>query len=220
MPLLTVHLRPPAALLLALGCSPPSGSSPPGTSGPRGAEPSPAPDAHTLDLTALPLPEPLPAQVWTRLAPVSLVDEHGSPRAVLSGHHTRLTLLHTWADRAEVRCEVCPTAQEGWVQTRVLLPAGHEPSPAERADPRLALALVAADLRRSAENGEPVAGRDLDAAERRLLVSLLDQGLAEHEGEALAPSFGEVYARGVGSVEFRLRPAGWEVTAMDLPVGD
>lgn len=212
-----------AALLLVplAGLGPGCGAPPDPTAGAPGAAQSPQPpDALTRDLPPLDLPEALPAQVYTRIAPVSVVDEHGAPRTVLSGHHVRLTLLHTWADRAEVRCEVCPSPLEGWVQTRVLMPAEHMASEAERADPRLALAIAAEDLRRAAEGTGPVAGRDLDPSQRRLLVGLLDHGLAEGEGEALAPSFGEVYARGGGSVELRQGPTGWVVRAMDLPQRD
>lgn len=219
----TPPIRRTLAALVAFqcwGCGPPTGPEPPRVGTAAATSSSQAPVDRTHDLVPLALPEVLPAAVYTRSAPVSLVDEHGTPLVVLAGHHTRLTLLHTWADRAEVRCEVCPEPVEGWVQTRLLMPTDHEGTTAERQDPRLALALVAADLRRAAEAGTAVAGHDLDPDQRSQLLALLDQGLAERDSEALAPSFGQALAHDTGSLRLRLRPTGWEVVALDLTTRD
>ncbi len=177
----------------------------------------PAEGPDEAAFSKVPLPELLPATVYTRTAPASLVDERGTPLQVLTGHHTRLELRHIVKERALVACELCPTPTEGWIQVHKLMPADHLPTDAELADERLELALYVAALRRALEGDGTFPDREPSDAERTLLLRLMDQGFAWEDREAMAPASGGAYAREGASILLRRKPDGWKVKAVELP---
>lgn len=177
---------------------------------------APAPHA-AVPLAPLPLPDQLPATVYTRTAPASLVDERGTPLQVLTGHHTRLELRHLLRERALVACLHCPTPTEGWIQASRLMPPDHQPSQAELDDERLALALFVAQLRRELERDGSFPELEPDKAQREILLRLMDQGFAREDREALAPASGGAYAREGASIRLRVGPSGWRVLELELP---
>ena len=203
---------------IGLSCAPP-----PPAQAPTREQATQAPKAGTAriddahDLHALALPEALPATVYTRTAPTSLVDERGTPLQVFTGHHTRLELLHIFKDRAQVACRLCPTPAEGWVQINMIMPSNHDPSPGEQEDERLALALYAASLRYDLEQGGSFPNLQPTNDQRTLLLRLLDQGFAREERDAIAPASGGAYAQEGASIKLRLGPDGWRVHTVELP---
>ncbi len=201
--------------LLTLGvtsCSEPA----PGTPGPIAMDPAAQAPDPADELAVLSMPSELPATVYTRIAPVSIVDERGVPLQVLTGDHTRLELAQVLRERALVSCQLCPNPVEGWIQVSRLMPAGYLPAPAELADEKLALALFAAQLRRELESGAEVDGLELDRAQRETLMRVVDQGFLRQEREAIAPASGGAYAREGSSVRLRFGPEGWYVKKVEL----
>ena len=98
---------------------------------PPGAPAQAATDAAKL--TALPLPEVTPFVARTRVAPVTLVDEHGGVLLVLDAVGVELTVERLLADRAWVRCTGCRAPIDAWVQRAALYaggPAGDGPNDA------------------------------------------------------------------------------------------
>jgi hypothetical protein len=75
-------------------------------------------------LTALPLPEVTPFVARTRVAPVTLVDEHGGVLLVLDAIGVELTVERLLADRAWVRCTGCRAPIDAWVQRAALYAGG------------------------------------------------------------------------------------------------
>ena len=207
--------------VLAMACAPPATPEPPTQQqAQEGVSVMPAgtprvDDARTL--VPLTLPELTPAAVYTRTAPASLVDERGTPLQVLTGHHTRLELLHAYKDRAHVACTHCPTPAEGWVQRNLLMPADHEPSDEELADERLSLALYVAGLRRTLEREGSFPDLQPGEEEQALLLRIMDQGFVVEEREAMAPASGGAYARDGTSIRLRRGPETWRVKAVELP---
>jgi hypothetical protein len=213
-----------ALAILTVSCAPPPGPEPSPTSQgdqahiPRDPLPPGTPRSDgARDLEILPLPSQTPVTVYTRTAPTSLVDERGTPLQVLTGHHTRLELLHTYKDRAQVACRLCPTPAEGWIQANMIMPADHEPSEAERGDDRLDLALFVAQLRRTLAAEGTFPELTPTDEQRELLLRLMDQGFALQDREALAPASAGAYAREGASIRLRRGPDGWRVKAVELP---
>ncbi len=171
-------------------------------------------------LQALALPSELPAPVWTRTAPASLVDERGGPLQVLRGHHTRLELRYAYADRALVYCGLCQRPVEGWIQSSIIMPEGHEPTREDLADDRLSLALYAAQLRRAALAGQPLPGWEGPSPPTEALISLLDLGFARQDDRAIAPASGAALATGQGTLRLALGAAHWSVAGLDLSGGE
>ncbi len=206
-------------LLALLACNPPSGPEPPlpDEQPAQTLTPPETTQDDSRDFAPIALPQTLPAAVFTRTAPVSLVDERGAPLGVLTGHGAKLELRHALADRALVACVVCTEPVEGWVQTNLIMPEGHQPSDEESADPQLALALYAIQLRGAMEQGEPVAGLEADAAQRQLLLGAMDHGFAIEGRKAMAPASGLVYASLGVSVLVRMGLEGWYLREVELP---
>ena len=210
--------------LMALACAPPAGPEPSSQGQLEQAQqqaqglPAGTPRADSArDLQVLEFPSVLPTTVYTRTAPTSLVDERGTPLQVLTGHHTRLELMHVFKDRAQVACTLCPTPAEGWLQLNMIMPSVHSPSPEELADDRLALALYVADLRQALEQSGSFPDRQPSPDERALLLRIMDQGFAVEDREAMAPASGGAYAREGASIRLRRGPETWRVKAVELP---
>lgn len=143
----------PLALILSLltvgACVEPAGERPQGEAPHPGAPAQAATDAAKL--TALPLPEVTPFVARTRVAPVTLVDEHGGVLLVLDAIGVELTVERLLADRAWVRCTGCRAPIDAWVQRAALYaggPAGDGPH-----DALLAALAAEADLPEIARHG-------------------------------------------------------------------
>jgi hypothetical protein len=205
------------ALSMALAaCTPPEGPEPalPGEQPAEPAQPQGSPRVDPFaDIAPLPLPSPLPAAVYTRAAPASLVNERGAPKQVLSGHHTLLELRHHHKDRALVACRICPEPVEGWIQVNMLMSPEHLGDQSEHEDDRLGLALYAAELRRSLQQQGSFPGHEPSEAERELLLQLLDQGFVREEDRAIAPASGEALSALGASIQLARTQDGWEVVA-------
>jgi len=207
-------------LLLAalLGCFPPDGPEPRRSSG-RTPPPVPADDPLSLSpksFAVLEFPTALPQPAWTRTAPLTLVDERGSPAGVVQGHHTRVQLQHLYADRALIQCSGCEQALRGWVQANTIMPEGHRGNAVERADPRLDLALYAAELRHAVRDGRQHAHLQQPPAKKELALSVLDQGFLEHEGSALAPPAAAAEGYAGPSIALRRLEEGWALKRLWL----
>jgi hypothetical protein len=214
-----LHARRALALSAAwmMGCAPPAPQQT--TARPPQAEaPADAPADAEAPRPPLGQPSALPATVYTRTAPVSVVDERGTPLQVLAGHHTRLELQQVLRTRSLVRCELCPTPVTGWVQTDRLMAAEHDPSPAELDDERLALSLYATQLRRELEADGRFPGLEPDQAQRARLLRLLDQGFAREGRDAMAPASGGAYALEGAAIRLRLGREHWAVKDVELPL--
>jgi hypothetical protein len=209
-----------AALAPLQGCGAPEGPAPraPSTQPTQAGAPAGTPRIDSArDLPPLPLPDLLPVTVYTRTAPVSLVNERGEPLSILTGHHTRLELRHSYKDRALVACELCPSPVEGWVQLNMLMPSDHQPSDEELRDPRLSLALYAAALRGGLEREGSMPGYQPDEDQRALLLRLMDQGFVEEQGRAMAPAAGRAYLREGAAIRLESSDGQWTVRAVELP---
>ncbi len=183
----------------------------------QGAPAAPTPAPSSLEeLGPLPMPQTLPAEVYTRTAPASLVDERGAPLQVLTGHHTLLELRHVLGERALVACRHCPTPVEGWIQTRRLMPADHAPTPAEQSDEQLELASYVVGLRVALERDGVFPDLDPSAVQRETLLRIMDQGFVREEREAMAPASGGAYAREGASIRLRRGPDGWRVKQVEF----
>lgn len=217
------HRNHAAALSLVVvlfglwACTPPEGPAPRSAGGPGDATSPAAPDPVVPTFTALALPDDLPAPVYSRTAPTSLVDEHGAPQQVLSGHHTLLELRHVQKDRALVACRVCVPPIEGWVQVSMLMPIDHQPEATEVGDETLALATYASSLRRGLVQTGTFPGVEPSDDERALLLRLLDQGFAREGDLAMAPASGAAYARERAAIHLKLGPAGWALDRVEWP---
>ncbi len=126
-------IRPLFALILSLlaACVETAGERPQNDVPQAGAPAQAATDAAKL--TALPLPEITPFVARTRVAPVTLVDEHGGVLLVLDAIGVELTVERLLADRAWVRCTGCRAPIDAWVQRAALYaggPAGDGPNDA------------------------------------------------------------------------------------------
>jgi hypothetical protein len=209
---------PLLALALTIACAPPAPREGPTPAAetvtiPTARKPPPA----EAPLPAVSLPEVLPATVFTRIAPVSVVDERGNPLQVLTGHHTRLELQQVLRARSLVRCELCPTPVTGWVQTDRLMAADHQPSPEEWADERLALSLYAAELRQGLQAEGRFPGLQPSQEQQALLLRLLEQGFAREDRDAMAPASGGAYAREGAAIRLRLGRERWAVKSVEFP---
>jgi len=178
---------------------------------------APPPGRDSVDrLRTLEMPQTLPATVYTRTAPASLVDERGAPLQVLTGHHTRLELRHVLGERALVACRHCPTPVEGWIQTRRLMPTDHQPSRADLDDEQLELASFVLVLRRALEQDGVFPDLEPTESQRETLLRIMDQGFVREEQEAIAPASGGAYARESASIRLRRGPDGWRVKQVEF----
>lgn len=146
-------IRPPSTLILSLAlvaaCVETVEDRPQASAPPQGAPAQAATDAAKL--TALPLPEVTPFTARTRVAPVTLVDEHGGVLLVLDAVGVELTVERLLADRAWVRCTGCRAPIDAWVQ-RAALYAGGPPGDGPN-DPLLAALGAEAALPEIARHG-------------------------------------------------------------------
>jgi len=197
----------------AMGCSPPTPASQPGTQNDQTPVSQPV---ATAALEMLVMPQTLPATVYTRTAPASLVDERGAPLQVITGHHTRLELRHVLGERALVACRHCPTPVEGWIQTRRLMPADHQPSQTDLDDEQLELASFVVGLRRALEQDGVFPDLEPSESQRETLLRIMDQGFVREEREAMAPASGGAYAREGASIRLRRGPDGWRVKQVEF----
>jgi hypothetical protein len=163
-------------------------------------------------LAPLVLPQDLPAPVYTRSAPVSVVDERGSPMQIIKGHHTLLELRQVRGGGAQVSCEVCEIPVTGWVQTSRLMPEDHTPEAWELEDDRLALALFVIGLRRGLIDDGGLGDQEPGLGERRALLKLLDRGFERQGDRAVAPPGGGDERP---TIRLELGPEGWEIASAD-----
>lgn len=98
--------------MLLLACVQPPSSTHPDASTPAENDPR--------QLAPLVLPAEVPFNAYSRMAPVTLVDERGQVVLVLSAVGVALEVERLLADRALVQCTGCRAPVEAWVQRAAL----------------------------------------------------------------------------------------------------